>query len=214
MSKTALFRNASLWAAPALAELIAQDRNLVNARDSKGRTALHLCARRRWDGTAASARSSLATAHALLEAGAAINAVQEIADDGEIFPATALWYAVAWGRNVPLVKDLVRRGADPDNCLAAVVWADDAPMTRLLLRAGSRTEIKFAGETPLIYAARLARERIIEELVAGGSDIRAKDAKGMTALDHARRKRLSHRIQLLLGGDAHGPMRRSAARTR
>ena len=202
MSKTALFKAAAAWDAPEVARLLSDDPSLSHSRDAKGRTALHICARRRWDGKVPTGNSSIATARALLRAGVELNAVYEIPDDGDLFPATALWCAVAWGRNVPLVRDLLKRGANPDHCLAAVVWANDAPLARLLLKAGSRTELTFGGETPLHYAARLGREKLIEELVAAGADIRATDSKGRTALEYARRKRLGARALGILGDQA------------
>ncbi len=199
MSRTALFKAASEWEAATVARLVFADPTLVQARDKRGRTAQHVCANRRWDGRVDTAEASIATMRALLAAGGDIDVVQEIADDGEIFRATPLWYSVAWGRNLPLIKDLLRRGANPDWCLFAVVWANDAPLARMLLKAGSKTELKFSGETPLHYAARLGREPVINELVAAGADIRAGDSKGKTPLEYVRKKRLGERTRLLLG---------------
>ena len=72
-------------------------------------------------------------------------------------------------------------------------------MVRLLLDAGSRTEVRFGGETPLIYAARLGREKAVLELVAAGADITARDSKGRTAAEHARKKHLSQAVLTALG---------------
>jgi ankyrin repeat protein len=134
------------------------------------------------------------TAKALLDAGANINAVHEIPDDNEIFPATALWYAVARGLNRELVKFLLGAGANPDHCLWAVVWSSDLETARLLLKAGSQTELKFGGETPLLYAARLGREPLILELVRANASIHVRDSHGKTPLDHALKKRLNDSV--------------------
>jgi hypothetical protein len=72
-------------------------------------------------------------------------------------------------------------------------------LVRLLLDAGSRTEVRFDGETPLIYAARLGREKAVLELVAAGADITARDSGGRAAADHARKKRLSEAVLAALG---------------
>lgn len=199
MSKTALFNAAKAWDAPTVAALLTTDPGLIQARDPKGRSALHVCARRQWDGKPASARASIATARALIAVGADINVIHEIPDDGEIFRATPLWCAVAWGRNASLVKMLLAAGANPDGCLWAVVWSGDLSLARMLLKAGSRTELIFGGETPLLYAARLAREPLVLELVRAGANIHATDSKGLTSLDHARKKRLSPKVRAFLG---------------
>lgn len=200
-TKAALFGAALSWDAAAVEELLKEAPELIKARDPRARSALHICARRKWDGKPATARASIATARALIAGGEDINVVQPIPDDGEIFPATALWHAAAWGRNMPLVKHLLKAGADPDHCLFAMVWANDVPMARALLKAGSGTELRGHGETPLIYAARLAREPVLFELVRFGADIHARDVKGKTALDYARKKRLSARARAALGGE-------------
>lgn len=203
MSKTALFDAAKRWDAAQVARLATDSPDLVKATDPRGRTALHLCAGRAVESANDPAKAAIATATALLEAGADLDAVQEIADDGEIFPATPLWYAVARGKNLPLVKALLKAGANPDHCLWAAAWANDAAMIKALLKAGSRTELRFAGETPLVYAARLGREAVIPDLVRANASLAARDAKGMTPLDHALRKRLSDKTVVALGGHAH-----------
>jgi ankyrin repeat protein len=202
MSKTKLFAAAKSWDGDAVGRLLTDDPALVHARDSKGATALHRCAGRRWDGRHESALAAVATAKALLKAGADINAVQNIPDDEDEFPATALWYAVTHGRDRPLAEALLKARAHADHCLWPVVWSNDAGMARLLLNAGSRTEVKFHGETPLIYAARLGRKEVLRELVARKANLRARDSHGMTALDYAIKKRLGPELVQMLGGQA------------
>jgi uncharacterized protein len=192
MSKTALFKAAKEWDAPEARRLLAAQPALAQALDPAGRTALHLCA-----GQPLAERpgaASVATAKALIAGGTALETVQPIADDGEIFPATALWYAVARGRNPDLVAFLLKQGANPDHCLWATAWANDAGLTRMLLKAGARTELRFDGETPLVYAARLGREAAILALVAGGADIRAVGKKGRTPHELARKKRVASAV--------------------
>ena len=207
MSKTALFEAAKRWDAAKVTRLSGDVPDLVRAVDSRGRTALHLCAGQSVKDDDDPATASIATAMALIRAGADVNAVHEIPDDAEIFAATPLWYAVARGKNLPLVKALLRAGANPDYCLWAAVWANDLRLLKVLLRAGSRTELTFDGETPLIYAARLGRERMIPDLLRAGAIAAVKDAKGMTSLDYALKKRLSDRLILALGGTP--PVKRS-----
>jgi uncharacterized protein len=204
MSKTKLFALARAWNSAAVRDLLAQSPDLVDARDAKGRTALHLCAGKPLGAEEGAARACLATARALLKAGAELDAVHEIPDDGEIFPATPLWYALAKGRNGPLAKFLLKEGASPDHCLWTVIWFNEPEWIRRLLAAGAKTEIRAGGGTPLLYAARLGREKAILELVAAGADISARDAQGRTAAELAKKKRLSSTVLAALGDSTKG----------
>lgn len=199
MSKTALFAASKAWDADRVSALATANTDLTRARDSRGRTALQLCAARPLQ-AGESPEPSTETARALLAAGSQLDAVHEIPDDGEVFPATALWYAIARGRNRALAACLLHAGANPDHCLWAVVWSGDLQMAKLLLAAGARTELRFAGETPLLYAARLEREPLILELVRAKANVDVRDSKGKTPLDYARKKRLGTAVIAALGG--------------
>jgi hypothetical protein len=185
-SKTALFDAAKRWDAHGVRRLLAASPELVRARDPRGRTALHLCAATPLPPGDTDARPSIATARALLAGGADMNEVSEIPDGTEIFRASPLWYALARGRNHALARFFVKEGADPQGCLWTVIFTNEPAMVRLLLQAGSPTNVWFDGETPLLYAARLGREEPLFALIAAGADTSVKDAKGRTAIDHAR----------------------------
>ena len=199
MSKTALFAAAKNWESRIVRQLLVQSPDLVRARDAKGRTALHICAGASAASNRAPVAASLATTRELLNAGAEVNAVHEIPDGKEVFRATPLWYALARGQNGQLARLLLKAGANPDNCLWTVIWSKEPELVRLLLSAGSRTEVRFDGETPLIYAARLGREKAVLELVTAGADITARDSKGYAAAEYARKKRLSQAVLTALG---------------
>ena len=93
----------------------------------------------------------------LLAAGADLEAeVPMGADEGD-FRATPLWYAVARGENLPLVRFLLTRGADASYSLWAAVWRDDDVLCRELLKSRPRLNLRAHGETPIFYAARLGR---------------------------------------------------------
>jgi ankyrin repeat protein len=133
---------------------------------------------------------ALATAKALVAAGADVDAVQPIEDDGEVFPATALWCALGWGRNRALGAYLLRRGADPNHCLFALVWLDDLASARLVRRYGADLDELGHGETPLAFAVRQRRARFAEWLLRHGADATIADRRGYTPLHHAVRRRL------------------------
>lgn len=101
-----------------------------------------------------------------------------------------LWYSVAFGKNRPLATFLLKRKADPNHCLFAMVYADDLPTAKLLRRYGARLDDKFDDDTPLIYAARHSRANFMEWLLREGAAANVGDVHGLTALHHAVRRRL------------------------
>ena len=107
-----------------VASVIRERPDFVSIVDYVGRTALHIFARRAVS-TKSESADAVATAKVLMKAGADINAVHQIPDGGEIFPATALWYALARERNRPLASYLLICKADPNHCMIALVYADD-----------------------------------------------------------------------------------------
>ena len=90
VSKSRLIDAVGAWDAREVARILRERPELVSATDKVGRTLLHDCARRALSN--AKAAASIRTARTLLAAGVPLDAVQAIEDDGEIFPATALWY--------------------------------------------------------------------------------------------------------------------------
>jgi ankyrin repeat protein len=111
-------------------------------------------------------------------------------EDEEDFRATPVWYAVARGENLPLVRFLLKRGGDASYSLWAAVWRDDAGLFRELLQASPRLNLKAHGETPIFYAARLQRLKTLELLIEAGADVTIADRRGRDAVDIARARRL------------------------
>ena len=110
ISKAQFIEAVRTWDAKRVAAALRERPEFVAFVDDAGRTLLHNCARRPVSKENDSA-ASIATAKTLLKAGVPVNAIQPINDDGEVLPATALWYALAWGRNRPLASFLLRSGA-------------------------------------------------------------------------------------------------------
>lgn len=189
ISKTRLIEAVRTWDAKQVVEALRARPEFVSLLDDAGRTLLHNCARRAVSNDNDSA-ASIATARVLLKAGVPINAIEPIKDDGEVFPATALWYALAWGRNRPMASFLLRSGADPNHCMFALVYADDLASAKLVRRYGAKLGEVFAGETPLIYAMRHRRAKFAEWLLKEGANPSPRDRRGLSAMHHAVRRRL------------------------
>ena len=111
-------------------------------------------------------------------------------EDEEDFRATPLWFAVSRGENLPLVRFLLKRGADASYSLWAAVWRDDAVLCRDLLGTKPRLNLKAHGETPIFYAARLQRLKTLALLIDAGADPAIPDRRGRDAVDIARARRL------------------------
>jgi ankyrin repeat protein len=127
----------------------------------------------------------VAVARALLAHGADLDAGYPIKDGGEIFPGRALWHAVARGGNRALARFLLRQGANPDYCYWAVVWSDDVATARLLEERSADVNLRFHGETSLLYATRLRRTRMMRWLLEHGADVNLADSEGRSPLYHA-----------------------------
>jgi ankyrin repeat protein len=188
-SKSAFLEAVRKHRADAVSAMLHLQPGFASLADNAGRTPLHICARQKVS-TAPQVRAAIATARALLKAGADVNAMHPIQDDGEVFPATALWYALAWGRNPALATIFLKLKADPNHCMFALVFADDLSSAKLLRRYKAEIDEVGHGETPLIYAARHRRAKFAEWLLKEGADPNFRDSRGFTALHHAIRRRL------------------------
>jgi len=106
------------------------------------------------------------------------------------FKATPVWYAVAHGDNLALVKMLLRRGARADNCLYAAVWNDNAAVLREVLKTTPSINDAQAGEPVIVSAIRWRKLKTLDALIDAGADLSFRDANGRDVIFHARRKKL------------------------
>lgn len=193
-SKTALFAAAKAWDAPGIKAILAAAPALVTATDPKGRAALHFACSVKPGSAGLGEPDGIATVTVLLDAGADIEAAVPMDEDEGDFRATPLWYAVARGGNLPLVRFLLSRGADASYSLWAAVWRDDEVLCRELLQSRPRLNLRAHGETPILYAARLRRLKTLDLLIAAGADPTIRDEQGRDAVDIARARRLPEAV--------------------
>jgi ankyrin repeat protein len=192
-SNPALFAAAKRWDAAAINSIVAAAPALIDATDPKGRTALHIACGVKPDG-AFGEPNGIDTVTVLLEAGADLERAVPMAEDEGEFRATPLWYAVARGENLPLVRFLLERGADASYSLWAAVWRDDPVLCRELLNANPRLNLRAHGETPIFYAVRLKRLKTLDLLIAAGADPTVPDPQGRDAAAIARARSLPKEI--------------------
>jgi ankyrin repeat protein len=99
---------------------------------------------------------------------------------------TALFFAVARGRNATVIKLLIKRGARPSRApggaLFAAGWHDDVANLKLLIRAGAAVDVA-AGITPFLASWHWKKFEAAKCLVRNGADVNFQDPKsGKTAL--------------------------------
>jgi ankyrin repeat protein len=222
MDKRKFIRLVRDWKAEEVNAALGRQPELVNFTDERGKTPLQHCSEINAVKTGLDVNRSIETAAALLAAGADINAVRIIVDEGEEFHATALWYAVAWGSNSKLAGFLLEKGADPENCMWAATWNQDQTTAQALLKHGAKIDPVFHGETPLLQIIMAKRFALLRWLVDHGADINFQDQKGYSPLHYAvkRDHTLAQVVMLLKLGanpnlsakDGHSPITLAMAR--
>lgn len=110
---------------------------------------------------------------------------------------TPLHWAAREG-SAPITRLLINSGASMDGKnpedgstpLVEAIWMNEIAVAKLLIAAGAdlnAVEKKRSGGTALHIAVRAPRPELVEPLLAAGASPSAKDRKGRTAFDEARR---------------------------
>ena len=186
LDKRAFIQSLRNWQSDAVKTALASDPGLANYTDKMGKTPLHHCAEMDAKKFRLNVDDSLMTARALLAAGADVNAIRIIIDDGEEFYASPLWYAVAWGKNYDLARLLLESGARPDdNAVGSAIWDQDLRMAELLRTHGANVDHVSRDETPLLRTVKARRLRLLKWLIDNGANINFQDETGYSALHYA-----------------------------
>jgi hypothetical protein len=150
------------------------------------------------------ADASLGILKLFLKNGIDINSVHLIKGECDDFPATPLWYAYTRGRNEKIWKYLLDQGANPENCMYAIAWYDDAEAAALFKQHGAGIEGNNNMDSAFFAAYNWKRYKVAEWFLQNGADVNFADANGNTALYYAVKSKLKNeQIEVLLrfGGD-------------
>jgi len=101
-------------------------------------------------------------------------------------PCTPLFFAVAFGRNLTVVKLLIKRGARPERApgggLFAAGWWEDLKILDVLLRHGAQIDID-VGSTPFMACWLWRRFKAAKHFAVNGANVNFQDPRnGKTAL--------------------------------
>ena len=204
MDKKTFIKWVRNWDSDAVNSAVAMDPSLSTYKDRNGKAALHHCAETNARKTGLNVADSIKTARALIAAGADVNVLRIIVDEGEEFHARPLWYAVAWGKNFELAGFLLDNGANPNDCMFAAVWDENLRMAKLLISHGAEIDPVAQGETPLLMTIKSRRLNLLDLLISSGANINFQDGQGYSGLHYAvKRKFTLPHVKLLLDHGAN-----------
>lgn len=154
---------------------------LLAVTDRQGRNLLHLACSASCPNLNVSESVSARFVNFLLDRGLDIES--PIGRDA----CTALFFAVARGRNPTLVKLLIKRGAKPAAApgggLFAAGWWDDIENLKSLIDAGAKIDI-VVGVTPFLACWCWKKFNAAKYLASRGANVNYQDSKGKTALHY------------------------------
>ncbi len=185
-SKTALARKVRGFDVAGLGASLDATPALLDVRDERGRTWLHLCCS--VDVTKrskADRRAGVTLASELLARGLDMD---DAAFSEGTWRATPVWFSVARGRNLDLTRFLLDRGADPNHTLWAAAFHDDLHAIDLLLDHGADIDAVAEDETPFLGAIKTSHFGAAWRLAERGADVDVCDLGGMTALHYMLKK--------------------------
>jgi ankyrin repeat protein len=168
----------------AVRDLFAADPDLVRVTDRRGFNLLHLACCVPCIDLGIAESQSAKMVRLLLDHGLDVESKLPPAQDG----CTALFFAVARGRNTTFIKLLLKRGAKVQNApgggLFAAAWHDDVGNLGLLVKAGAKVDV-IVGITPFLAAWTWKRFAAARFLAKRGADVNFVDPKsGRTALHY------------------------------
>ncbi|HEX6729693.1 MAG TPA: ankyrin repeat domain-containing protein [Pyrinomonadaceae bacterium] len=184
MSKTRVIEAVQRLDLPAVKQLLKAKSSLLTVKNRQGRNLLHLacCASCKKLGVAESAAARMV--NHLLDLGMEI---EEEGGSGRDL-VTPLWFAVCFGRNITVVKLLIKRGAKPERApgggLYAAGWWEDTQILDVLIQAGAKVDMA-VGVTPFLACWCWRRFESVKFLALKGANVDFQDPRnGKTALHY------------------------------
>src|SRR5262245_29395932 len=176
MSKTRLFEAIKQGDFQQTKQILDAKPELLKTWNDQGRNLLHLacsidCKKAKKPESAAAKIVTL-----LLERGL------DIEEEGGSGPdlCKPIWFATARGRNLTVVKLLIKRSAQPTGLYAAGWW-EDIKILNALIDAGADKEV-VVGVTPFLACWGWKRFNAAKAMVLKGADVNVQDKRGRTAL--------------------------------
>jgi ankyrin repeat protein len=183
MSKTQLIEAVQKLDLAKTKEILNSKPSLLSVRNRQGRNLLHLAC------GAPCGRLGLPESAAARMVGFLLDRGMDIEEPGLSGkdPCTPLWFAVAFGRNLTVVKLLIKRGAKPQLApgggLYAAGWWEDLKILDLLLRAGAEIDI-VVGVTPFLACWCWRRFEAAKFLARKGANVNFQEPKSGKTASH------------------------------
>lgn len=180
-------------------ELFQKDPKWIGWSEKDGKNALHYLCGLNISNDPKKVEASFGILKLLLKSGVDINSVHNIPDKNCDFPATPLWYAYTRGRNEKIYTYLLKNGADPNHCMFAIAWYDDAKAAALFKKHGASIHDVSGKDNPFLASIGWRKFQMAEWFLKNGADVNFADEKGNTALFYAvKREYDAEHIKMLL----------------
>lgn len=176
MSKTRLFEAIKAADLDEIKAILEAKPKLLQVWNDQGRNLLHLACSIECKKLGKPESASAKIVSLLLDRGL------DIEQEGGSGPdlCKPIWFATARGRNLTVVKLLLKRGASPTGLYAAGWW-QDIDILNTLVDAGADKEI-VVGVTPFLACWGWKRFKAAKALALKGANINVQDKRGRTAL--------------------------------
>lgn len=179
MSKTRIIEAAQKLDLDTTKKLLESKPSLLTVKNRQGRNLLHLACSASCTKLKVPESAAVRLVDYLLDAGMDI---EEMGGAGpDLCPP--IWFAVCRGRNLTLVKRLIKRGAEPAGLYAAGWW-EDLKILDVLIRAGAPVE-EVVGVTPFLACWCWRKFEAAKFLALKGANVNYQDPRsGKTALHY------------------------------
>lgn len=176
MSKTRIIEAVKALDLPEVKRLLEAKPELLRVWNNQGRNLLHLACSVDCDELRLPESTASRMVAFLLDRGLDIE--EEGGSSSDL--CKPIWFAVCRGRNLALVKFLIKRGAEPTGLFAAGWW-EDIDILNTLIDAGADTET-VVGVTPFLACWGWKRFKAAKALALKGANVNVQDQRGRTAL--------------------------------